>query len=145
MTEPLDIEQSVIDELNSLNKPELLAAAEQFGVEVKKAALKPEIVKALADDGVTYELIRANEDPADDDSVEEPVLEEEEPAAEEDDDADLVLVKMIRANNTYQIRGYTFNISHPFALVKEKDADYLIEVDGGFRLASPKEAREFYS
>jgi hypothetical protein len=52
---------------------------------------------------------------------------------------------MIRANNTYQIRGYTFKQSHPFALVKEKDADYLIEVDGGFRMASPKEAREFYA
>jgi hypothetical protein len=30
-------------------------------------------------------------------------------------------------------------------LVAEKDADYLIEHDGGFRMASPKEAKEFYS
>lgn len=143
MTVDFEIEQGVVDGLTSLNKEELLAAAEQFGVEFKRAMSKADLVQRLAEDGVTLELIRGLA-PAEEDEPEEIVVEAA-PVVEEDDDDELVLVRMIRANATYQIRGYTFKSDHPFALVKEKDADFMIEHDGGFRMASPKEAREFYS
>jgi hypothetical protein len=55
-----------------------------------------------------------------------------------------VLIKMTRPNFSYEIRGYKFTKQHPYVLVEEDDADYLIETDGGFRLASPKELRDFY-
>lgn len=143
----VEIEQGVVDGLNTLTKEELLAASDQFGVDdVKRSMNKAELVQRLAGDGVTLSLVQGltgaqddEEEPEDDEPV-----EENSPAAEEDEEENLVLVRMIRANNTYQIRGYTFKLDHPFALVKEGDADYLIENDGGFRMASPKEAREFY-
>lgn len=146
MTETIEIEQSVIDGLTTLTKDELLAASEQFGVELKRSMSKSDLVQRLAEDGVTLSLIRGFNDNQDDDEESEDDFEDAAPAvAEEVDDEDLVLVRMIRANNTYQIRGYTFKREHPFALVTETDADYLIEHDGGFRMASPKEAKEFYN
>ena len=136
--------------LNKLTKEELLAAAEQFGVEFKRAMSKADLVAALTEDGVDVDLInglkKIQEDAADDEfGALEPEPVQEDAGAQDEDDENLVLVRMIRANNTYQIRGYTFTRAHPYALVKENDADFLIERDGGFRMASPKEAREYYS
>lgn len=133
-------------QLNDLTKLELLAAAEQFGVDAKSSMSKGDLVAALDLDGVTIELIRGFAPVEDDESAEAPVEIEEAPAEEADDEEeDVHLLRMTRTNGTYEIRGYVFKRDHPFALVKESDADYLIEVDGGFRVASPKEAREYYS
>lgn len=144
MSTEIDLDPSEVAELSKLSKPELQAATDQFGVEAPKTFTKPELVRALLEDGVTASLIKEAMG-AEDDEEEAPVEVEAEEAPVEDAEEELVLVKMIRANNTYQIRGYTFKREHPFCLVKEGDADYLIEKDGGFRMASPKEAREFYS
>jgi len=67
---------------------------------------------------------------------------EEEPGQEEEN---LVLVRMTRSNYTYEVRGYKFTREHPFGLVTEEDADYLVEVEGGFQMATPSEARSFYN
>jgi hypothetical protein len=134
--------------LAEMTKNELLAVAEQFGTEAKPSMKKDDILALLAEDGIDEALIASVNDAADDDQDEEvaPVVEVEPVApVEDEEDEDFVLVRMIRANNTYEIRGHSFTALHPYALVKAQDADYLIEVDGGFRMASPKEAREFYS
>lgn len=137
-------------ELNGYTKAELLAAAEQFGVEVKTNAAKNDIIAALELDGVNKALIEGFRPAEDDAPVEEvydnggilaPVVEAEAPADEEE----LFLVRMTRTNGTYQVRGYTFKRDHPFVLVKESDVDYLIDVEEGFRMATPKEAKEYYS
>lgn len=137
-----------MSELTELTKDELVAAAEQFGVEFKRAMSKADIVERLTEDGVTMELINSfkpvedeDEEPVAEAAVEAPVVV----VVEEEDDEDLTLVVMIRNNGTYQVRGYTFKREHPFALVKSSDADYLIHQDGGFRMATPNEAREYYS
>jgi len=131
-----------------MTKNELLAVAEQFGTDAKPSMKKDDILALLTEDGVDDALIASALGDADDDEAEDfaPVVEVEQAApVEDEEDEDLVLVRMIRANNTYEIRGHKFTAQHPYALVNVKDADYLIEVDGGFRMASPKEAREFYS
>jgi predicted nucleic acid-binding Zn-ribbon protein len=134
--------------LAEMTKNELLAVAEQFGTDAKPSMKKDDILALLTEDGVDDALVASALANDDDEDVEDaaPVVEAVAPVVEEDEeDEDLVLVRMIRANNTYEIRGHHFTASHPYALVQAKDADYLIEVDGGFRMASPKEAREFYS
>lgn len=138
-------EVAALDE--GFTKPELQKAADDFGVETKKAFSKPDLINALLNDGVNATLVRAAaEKEAEDAPDEDEDLEIDVPApVEEEDDSDLVLVKMVRANNTYEIRGYRFTQEHPFALVTEGAADYLIEQDGGFSLASPKEAAAYYS
>lgn len=142
----------VHDSLDDFTKDELLAYGEQFGVEVRASMTKAAILAEFQQDGVTFELVTGFKEDTDDERLEAGVqpaapgeLEATASAAEVEDEDDLILVKMTRKNYTYEIRGYRFNREHPYALVKESDADYLIEVDGGFRLASPKEAREFYS
>lgn len=133
---------------HKFTNPELEAIAEQFAVEIKPQTKKADIIKALETDGVTYELYESlRVEPEEDAAVEAPefaeaplVLEDAEPVEEEPEQ----IVKMTRKNWTYEIRGYRFTQQHPYALVKEDDADYLIEVDGGFRPATPKEIREFY-
>lgn len=129
---------------DNYTKQQLLDAALSFGVEVKTNMSKSNVISAFLDDGVTHELIRGIASDDDEDSPEEPNNAVEAAPVEEEEE-DLVLVKMLRANGTYEIRGYTFKAAHPYALVKETDADFLIENDGGFAMASPREAKEFYS
>lgn len=131
--------------LNDFTKEELIALAPEYAVELKSGMTKPAIIKAFEEDGVSAELINALRTPTEDDEPVEdaPVVEVEAPADEEDED--LVLVRMIRTNGTYQVRGYTFRRDHPFVLVKESDADYLCGEHEGFRMATPKEAKEYYS
>lgn len=52
---------------------------------------------------------------------------------------------MTRANFRYDIMGHTFTKDHPFVAMKEEDAQKIFDVEEGFRLATPKEAQEFYS
>lgn len=59
-------------------------------------------------------------------------------------DTSVVLLKMERDNPRYDIRGYSFTQQNPFALVKERDADFILSHNDGFKVASPREAKEFY-
>ena len=67
--------------------------------------------------------------------------EEERPLFDKAD----VLVKMERKNPTFQTFGITFTREHPYAVVNEDLAQKIIDTEDGFRLASPSEARAFYS
>lgn len=132
----------------TLKKAELLRAAEEFGVEVAEGAKKADIILALDTDGVTWEMYQ-EAFPEDEPEKEEPVNEEPKPVSiptqEGKTASGQVLIKMVRANPTYQIRGYTFTRRHPFVLVDTESANYLIENAEGFRVASPREAEEYYS
>jgi len=55
-----------------------------------------------------------------------------------------VLVKMERMNHSYQSMGYTFSQEHPFVAMPEDDAQRIFDTQDGFRLATPREAQEFY-
>lgn len=54
------------------------------------------------------------------------------------------LIKMVRDNPVFEVRGVRFTQSHPYALVPEGMADYLLTREDGFRMATPGELREFY-
>lgn len=125
----------------TLKKEELLQVAADYGVDVDADSTKKDIVAALAEDGVTWEAYKAGQT----DEVEEVPHDEPAPAAKEEDDEDLVLVRMTRPNRTFEALGYRFTSANPFALVKESAADTLVEDIGGFRVATPREAKEYYS
>lgn len=129
----------------SLNKKELRAVAEEFGVDIDEGAKKHEIITALQTDGVTWEMYKTAF-PDDKPEVEEVQASVQEAAPVKTAKSnDQVLMKMTRANPTYEIRGHKFTRKHPFALVSSEDANYIIENIDGFRIASPREAEEFYS
>ena len=123
----------------SLKKDELLELADKYGVDVKASDTKAVILAAFVEDGVTWE-----DTVKQDDVVAEKDLELKAEAEEARIAEDTVLLKMTRANYVYEIRGYSFAKAHPFGLVAESDAEYIVENDEGFRYATPKEAAEFY-
>ena len=56
-----------------------------------------------------------------------------------------VLVKMERNNHSYQTKGYTFTSDHPFVAMSESEAQAIFDSQEGFRLATPREAQEYYA
>ena len=58
---------------------------------------------------------------------------------------DMVLVKMIRQNYSYETRGYRFTKEHPFVAMAQDKAQAIFDKEEGFRLATPKEVQEFYN
>lgn len=55
------------------------------------------------------------------------------------------LIKMVRDNVRFDVRGYTFTQQHPYALVKPEDVPFILEREDGFRQAYPTELQEFYA
>lgn len=129
---------------DTLKKDALLKIAEDFAVEVGEKTTREEIIAALAEDGVTWEMVKAEE------SRQE---EAEQAAAEAAEEAErkaavvegpTALLRMNRDNFSFQIRGYTFTKSHPFAVVDDENARWIVKHVEGFRYASPEEVEEFY-
>jgi hypothetical protein len=140
----------------SLNKDVLRQVAEEFAVDwSNEDPTKKEMIEDLKEEGVTWEMYKqAFPDEEEQPEVEEAEVEEEteEPKAEKPTAAEKftekeerVLVRMMRGNAKYQIRGYTFTREHPFMSVQRADADFLIREAGGFRIASPDEVESYYN
>lgn len=154
-------------------------ATENFAVDVEQTATKNQIIAALAENGVTWEMAKTFDENAralaEEQGEEEPqpapgvitadavkgaatltlsdtpvetveYTEMAQPvvAAPAPVEPEVVLVKMERENPRYDIRGYKFTRKDPFALVKEDDADYILSNVEGFKVASPREAKEYY-
>lgn len=131
-----------------LKKDILFQVAEDFAVDLpdgpKEDITKAEIIAALSDDGVTWDMYKkAFPDVAD--QEDKPVEAAAEPEVEFVAPKKQVLVKMKRANGTYTVRGYKFTKEHPFLPVDEDDAVYITENIDGFSIANPREAEEYYS
>lgn len=158
---------------NQMKRDELFElATENFAVDVDENANKARIIAALAENGVTWEMAKVTDTNAA--AYEAKNLEKQQPAEGvitsastkgtpeavtlETEDAvvnvvevevpepvapSVVLVKMERENPRYDIRGHKFTRENPFALVREDDADYILAQEG-FKVASPREAKEYY-
>lgn len=129
---------------STMNKPELLAIAEEMGgVDVDDKNTKPEILNAIADAGMTYQKWKALTEP---EVLPEELEEETEPeTVEEVFTGRQVIIKMERKNPTFEANGRKFTKEKPFAVVSEKEAQEIIDMFDGFRIATPHEAKIFYS
>ena len=128
----------------TLKKDILRQVAEDFAVELEEDATKAEIIAALSEDGVTWDMYKE----AYPEVTELPDKEDDEEVVDGPKfaaSAPTVLLKMERANGTYQVRGYRFTREHPYLPVKEDDANYILENIDGFKIASPRDAQEYYS
>lgn len=54
------------------------------------------------------------------------------------------LIRMVRDNLRFDVKGHSFTQEHPYALVSESTANHLLEKEDGFRMATPSELREYY-
>lgn len=119
---------------------ELKDIAEYFGIDIADLKSKSAILEALDTEGVTYEMYKTFLD------AEEvtPDLPEKKPSKPEPK-GNVVLVKMERANPSYEIDGHVFTREHPFVAMSEEDAEFIFDTQQGFRMATPKEIQEYYN
>jgi len=127
--------------LRDLKVKELREVAEAFGVDDPEKKTKVVLLAELAEEGVTEEdyrkMFNVEEDP---EPVEPPVVRTGPPAGPE------ILVKMNRANPTYEIRGHRFTSDHPYVVMSSEDAQAIFDADPrGFVTATPKELEDYYS
>jgi tRNA(Ser,Leu) C12 N-acetylase TAN1 len=127
----------------TLKKEDLLKIAEEFGSDVKPSDTKAVIIATLNEDGVTWEqAAQLDKQVAEKDAE----LREERKAAQAEAKAqeEQALLRMMRENHTFEVRGYRFTKSHPFSVVSASDAEWIVDNVEGIRYATPREAQEFY-
>lgn len=129
----------------TLKVAELRQLADDYAVDFDPKDNKAVLIAKLNENGVTWEYHKSQIGEVEEITEEAPVEEVAsfdspvESFVEQD-----VLLRMTRANSTFQVRGATFTQANPYAVVKESDADFIMDTYEGFRIASPKEVREFY-
>lgn len=117
---------------------ELKKIAADFGVDVSAAKNKADHVAMLLEEGVTYDLVYGNK-------VEIPEPPVFDGSQEMHDDEEKTFIKMERENRSYSIYGYTFTKEDPFVPMPVKLAQKILETENGFRMATSREVKEFYS
>lgn len=128
----------------TLKVAELKKIAEDFAVDTEGLKNKADVIAALSEEGVTYAIYAKTLEKLDEEAEEaQEVLPKYDPKKTQSKDD--VLVRMTRANFRYDILGYTFTKEHPFIAMKEEDAQKIFDMEEGFRLATPREAQDFYS
>jgi len=124
---------------------ELREVADAFGVDTTdesgKALSKKLLLAALAEEGVTSEDYAKFTDAekvdleVDDEAPKKKVVVGPE-----------ILVKMNRANPTYEIKGHRFTREHPYIAMSQEDAQEIFDYDPrGFVIATPAEVQQYYS
>jgi len=127
-----------------LKVTELRKVADSFAIDVEGLKTKQEIIAAIEEEGINYQMyakFNATEKEEIKVSEMEKVQREKKilkPTAS-------VLVKTERMNHSYQTGGYTFTSEHPYVAMSESDAQRIFDTQPGFRLATPREAQEYYA
>lgn len=128
---------------DTLKVAELKQIAEDFAVDVADQKGKKDIIAALAEEGVTWAIYQKSK------AIEEEELEMNETlpkaAPKSVKEEDMVLVKMNRANFSYEIMGHRFTKEHPFIAMDKDTAQAIFDKEEGFVLATPAEVQEFYN
>lgn len=124
--------------LSTLNKKELTKLAKAADVPLEGNETNKQIVTKLEENNVSFEYyvksVLKKDEEADEDDAAEQLFESSD-----------VLIKMERKNPSFQAFGQVFTREHPYAIVSEETAQQIIDNYEGFRLASPAEAKSFYS
>lgn len=138
------------DLVDSSTKADLVDQAEDLGLEtsgLNKTELAEAILAAEEEEFATPEPEPTDEaEPEVEEVADEAPEPESEPKAA-DSGGDEILVRFVGKNPTLQTEGFTFKASNPFRVMSEDDAERVFEGYYGdkFRVATPKEAKEFYS
>jgi hypothetical protein len=127
---------------DKLKVAELKTIATEFAVDTEGLKNKQDIIAAMAEEGVTWDVYQATIKEVAENTEEIEILPKFN--VKDEVPADSVLVRMTRANMRYDIMGHTFTKDHPFVAMPEDQAQKIFDKEGGFRLATPKEVQEFY-
>lgn len=126
---------------SKMSVADLRQVADMFGVTHAGVKTKKGLLDALSEEGVDYNQYAALTG-----------LEAEEelaPVANVAPVGETVLLKMDRANPSYEIsvngRLFRFTKDHPFVPMVEGDAQTVIDTEEGFHIASPSEVKSYYA
>lgn len=112
---------------------ELQAVAHFFELTITENDTKKEIINKLQEDGKTYAVYKKFiEKPENEDSTEIQF-------------GKTILLKMSRLNPSFEVFGFKFTKSHPYQVMSQEDAQKIMDTYEGFVIASPDEAKSFYS
>lgn len=127
--------------LKDLRVKELRSVADAFGIEDSAGKTKAVLLAELAEEGITEEDYKRMFNVEEDSAQEEVSVVKTPPSGGPE-----ILVKMNRANPTYEIRGYRFTSEHPYVVMSQQDAQEIFDADPrGFVTATPKELEDYYS
>jgi hypothetical protein len=112
---------------------ELQGVAHFFEIEITENDTKKEIITKLQENGRTYAIYKK--------------FTEEQSGS---DDTEIqfgktILLKMARLNPSFEVYGYKFTKTHPYQVMSQEDAQKIMDSYEGFVIASPDEAKSFYS
>ena len=127
---------------DTLKVAELRVIAEEFAVDTEGLKNKKDIIAALSEEGVNWNVYQNTIQAIEKDTEEIEILPKFDPKAQPEN---TVLVRMTRDNMRYDIHGRTFTKDHPFVAMPEEDAQKIFDSEEGFRLATPKEVQDFYN
>jgi len=135
---------------NTLKKPQLRAVVDGFGIDVDEKATVEVLKAAVADNADVIDwdeavkILKAENLWTEEDEEKAAEVKAEAKAKADARPKD-VLIKMRRANKSYEMLGYKFTQNNPYALMTAEDAETITDLDpDGFVYATPKEAIEFY-
>lgn len=127
---------------DTLKVAELRVIATDFAVDTEGLKNKKDIIAALSEEGVSWNVYQSTVQAIEKDTEEIEILPKFDPKAQPEN---TVLVRMTRDNMRYDIHGSTFTKDHPFVAMPEEDAQKIFDSEEGFRLATPKEVQDFYN
>lgn len=112
---------------------DLQKAAHLFGITITENDTKKEIAVKLQEDGKTYAMYKK--------------FTEQQNSSEETEVqfSNTILLKMARLNPSFEAYGYKFTKTHPYQVMSQEDAQKIMDTYEGFVIASPDEAKSFYS
>lgn len=128
--------------LKDLKVAELREVAREFGVDESESKTKKDLVLQMAEEGVTEEMYQSFVE-AEKSEIE--IDPDRVAAATPTEKEDELLLRMTRANPTYEILGYRFTKDHPYVAVPVSDAQTILDTEEGFMQATPREIGEYYS
>jgi hypothetical protein len=126
---------------DTLKVKELRDIADAFAVEVPVKITKQELIMLLEEEGVNFDTYRQFSET---EKVEVEPGPDPRPQAIDPSAPGIALVKMVRANMSYQVGNYVFSKEHPFVPMPEDHAQRIFDGVQGFVLATPREVQEFY-
>jgi hypothetical protein len=125
---------------DTLKIKELREIAESFAVDFPAKTTKQQLILLLEEEGVTYDTYKRF---FESEKVEDETIPRSQPSKGIENE-EIVLVKMDRNNISYDVMGFTFTRQHPFTPMSISQAQEIFDLHQGFRLATPREAQEFY-
>jgi len=123
---------------------ELRKVAGSFAIDAKELKTKQEIIAILEEEGISYQMY-AKFNKAEKEEIKVPENEKKKREQKIMKTANQILVRMVRDNHSYQTGGYEFTQEHPFVAMSETDAQRIFDTQEGFRIATPREAQEYYA